>query len=186
MSDWITAIVESASAKRPPGRMTTRIVAIDGAGGAGKSSLAGRLADELGGVPIVHTDDFASRDNPLNWWPRLVEDVLEPLARNRAARYRCTIWDQAGTERWGEVSPAEFVILEGVSASRNAFRPYLTYSIWIDAPRELRLGRGLERDGEAARAQWLAWMAEEDAYISRERPRDNVDVILPGDRDLWM
>lgn len=185
MTAYLLRIIEGAKAKQPPSRMTTRVIAIDGAGGAGKSSLADRLADELGGVPIVRTDDFASWDNPLNWWPRLVEEVLKPLARNEAIRYRRSNWERKQQEKWGEVTPSGFVILEGVSASREAFRPFLTYSIWIETPRYLRLRRGLERDGDEARAQWEEWMAEEDDYVDRERPQDNVDLILPGDRDLW-
>lgn len=185
MSDYLVAIRDAAGARRPPGGMTTRVIAIDGPGGAGKSTLAGHLAIALGGAPIVHTDDFASWDNALDWWPRLLEDVLEPLARNRIARYRCTNWEHPEHERWGEVAPSRFVVLEGVSASREAFRPYLTYSVWVATPRDVRLRRGLERDGDEARAQWEAWMAEEDGYVSRERPREHVDVILPGDRGLW-
>jgi uridine kinase len=87
--------------------------------------------------------------------------------------------------RSGAVVPAEFVILEGVTASREAFRPFLTYSVWIETPRELRLSRGLERDGEEARAQWEKWMTEEDDYLRRERPQDHADLVLPGDQDLW-
>ncbi|MEO5575838.1 MAG: uridine kinase [Gaiellaceae bacterium] len=186
MSDCLTKIIEAAGAKQPPKRMTTRIIAIDGAGGSGKSSLADRLADEWGGVPIVHTDDFASWDNPLDWWPRLIEDVLEPLLRGaKSIRYRRSVWDSAQPELWGEFPASEFLILEGVSASREAFRPFLTYSIWIETPRELRLRRGLERDGLEARTQWEEWMAEEDDYVRRERPQQHVDLVLPGDRDLW-
>ena len=72
--------------------MTTKIVAIDGPGGAGKSTVAKRLAEELGGAPIVETDDFASWTDPLDWWPRLISDVLEPLARNEPSRYRRSNW----------------------------------------------------------------------------------------------
>lgn len=186
MSDYLTTIVEGANAKQPPSGMTTRVIAVDGAGGAGKSSLADCLAAELGGVPIVHTDDFASWDNPLNWWPRLVEDVLEPLARRATAiRYRRSNWGPNHQELWEELTPARFVVLEGVSASREAFRPFLTYSIWVETPRNLRLRRGLERDGEEARAQWEEWMAAEDDYVRREQPQEHADLVLPGDRDLW-
>ncbi len=185
MRDYLAAILAGANAKQPPGGMTSRVIAIDGLGGAGKSSLAERLAAELGGAPIVHTDDFASWDNPRDWWPRFVEEVLEPLARNETAHYRCTNWGPEDEERWGDVAPSRFVIIEGVSTSREAFRPFLTYAVWIETPRDLRLSRGLARDGDEARAQWELWMAEEDAYVTRGRPRDNVDLILPGDRDLW-
>ena len=165
--------------------MATKIIAIDGHGGAGKSALAARLAEELEGAQVLHTDDFASWDNPVDWWPRLVEEVLEPLSRNEAARYGRTDWGNANRVEWGEVTPAEFVILEGVTASREAFRRFLTYSIWIETPADVRLRRGLERDGEQARAQWEQWMAEEDGYVRREKPQERVDRVLRGDQNLW-
>jgi uridine kinase len=83
------------------------------------------------------------------------------------------------------IEPTGIVILEGVTASRQAFQPYLSYSIWIETPRDLRLRRGLERDGEDARAQWERWMEAEDRYIETERPAERADIVLAGDRDLW-
>ena len=83
------------------------------------------------------------------------------------------------------VEPADFVLLEGVGASREAFRPFLAFSIWVETPRELRLRRGLARDGAEARPRWDRWMAEEDAYIELERPAEHAGVVLPGDADLW-
>ena len=172
--------IRGIHSKPAPKRMAVKVIAVDGPGAAGKTVLAERLAVELGGAQIVHTDDFASWDNPLNWWPELIEQALEPLASGRPARYKPTSW--GGEEREQLViQPAEFVILEGVSSSREAFRPYLTYSIWIETPRDLRLERGLERDGEQARAQWEKWMAAEDEYIEREKPHEHADVVFPGD-----
>jgi uridine kinase len=177
-------VVEAVRAAPPPGGMTTKIVAVDGPGGAGKSTLAVRLAEELGDVQVLHTDDFASWENPFDWWRRAIDEALEPLSRNEPARFRRTDWEQEGRVRWRHVDPAEYLVLEGVSASRDAFQPFLTYSIWVETPRELRLARGLERDGEEARPQWERWMADEDAYVERERPRERADVIVRGDADL--
>jgi uridine kinase len=138
----------------------------------------------LDGAEIVHTDDFASWDNPLDWWPELIEQLLVPLSQNRTARFKRSRWTDA--ERgWAEVRPAAFVILEGVTASRKAFRPYLTYSIWVEAPPELRMRCGLERDGDDARAQWESWMAAEENYRATEYPRERADLVVRGDRDLW-
>ena len=170
--------MRAVRARRPPARISIRIVAIDGAGGAGKSTLAVQLAEALGNAPIVHTDDFASWEDPIDWWPRLLEEVLEPLAQDETARFRRSSWGREEDESWAEVAPADFVILEGVSASREAFRPFLTYSIWVEAPAEVRLERGLERDGEPARAQWEEWMAQEDRYVERERPHQLADLVL--------
>jgi uridine kinase len=169
-----------AAAELPAG-MTTRIVAVDGPGGAGKSTLAARLAESLGGAAIVQTDDFASWDEPIDWWPRLIADVLEPLARNEPASYRRTDWSGASLELWGEVEPGGLVLLEGVTASREAFQPYLAFSIWVETDRATRLARGLDRDGEAAREQWERWMAEEDGYIRREQPAERADAVVQGE-----
>jgi len=185
MTDVLSRIIDDVRAKTPPRGMTTRIIAIDGPGGSGKTTLADRLSRELAGAPILHTDDFASWENPINWWPRVIAEALEPLARNELARFRRSEWEQKQQEQWSEVAPSEFVILEGVTASRDAFRPFLTYSIWIETPRDLRLRRGIERDGEELRAQWEEWMAEEDQYVARAKPHENVDLVLRGDKDLW-
>ncbi len=185
LAELLDRIVREVRVRRPPGGMATRIVAIDGPGGSGKSSFARHVADAFGGMPIVQTDDFASWDNPLDWWPELLERVLVPLSRGETVRFERSSW---GPETGGElviVEPTDVLILEGVSAMRDAFMPYLTYSIWVDAPAELRLRRGLDRDGPAALEQWQAWMAEEDDYRSRERPDERADLVIRGDRDLW-
>ena len=176
--------VKGIRAKSAPKGIAVKLVAIDGPGGAGKSSLARRLAAELGGAPILQTDDFASWENPIDWWPEMIELALEPLADGKPAHFKPTDWGGDGKDEV-TIEPAELVILEGVSASRKEFRPYLTYTIWVDAPAELRLERGLERDGEPARAQWEKWMAEEDDFFRREKLREKADLILRGDQDLW-
>lgn len=162
--------------------MRTRVIAIDGPGGAGKSSLAHYLAHELD-APIVHTDDFASWDNPLEWWPQLIEKVLRPIAAGQSARYGPTSWGGPANPQV-VIEPCNFVLLEGVSASREAFRPFLAFSIWVETPRNVRLRRGLLRDGEQARADWDRWMAEEDAYVELEQPAARADLVLRGDVDL--
>ena len=152
---------------------------MDGHGGSGKTTFAERLAAALGGVPVAHTDDFASWDDPLDWWPRCIRDLLQPLADGIPARYPVTAW--GGRPRPPvEIAPAETVVLEGVTASREAFRPYLAFTIWIDTPREECLRRGLERDGEQSRPLWERWLASEDAYIARERPHERADLVLSG------
>jgi len=195
-AEFLPDAVEAIRAKRTPAGVAAKIIAVDGHGGAGKTTFAKRLAAELGGAPILQTDDFASWENPLNWWPDLLEKALKPLAAGKPAHFTPTNW--GGPEKEPLViQPVDFIILEGVSASRETFRPYLTYSIWIDAPRDVRLSRGLARDLEVrvsqglepnddeARANWERWMAEEDDYIAREKPQEHADQIIPGDQELW-
>jgi uridine kinase len=183
MSDLESLVTAVKDAPAPDG-VKTRIIGIDGAGGAGKTALAGWLAKELSTTAIVHTDDFASWENPINWWPALIEQALKPLASGRVARYQPTTWGEE--ERTAIViEPGGSVLLEGVTATRRAFRPYLAYTIWIETDRSLRLQRGIERDGEDSRAQWERWMQEEHEYIEAEQPAKNADLVLRGDEDLW-
>jgi uridine kinase len=174
------AIVELAHSATPPPGMRCKVIAIDGCGGAGKSVLAERVSELLGGAPIVHTDDFASWENPVDWWPRLLEQVLSPLAANRPARYQAYDWETRRLTEWHEIAPGEFLVLDGVSASRHAFREHLALTVWVQTPRAERLRRGLARDGQHARDQWLGWMAEEDAYVQRGRPDLNADLVVSG------
>ena len=174
------SIIQAIQTAQTPNGMTTKIIAIDGPGGAGKSSFAEQLSQKLGNAPILHTDDFASWENPLNWWPRLLGQVLEPLSHNETARYQRYDWGTKRMAEWHEIHPAEYLILEGVSSSREAFRPYIALSIWIETPRQERLRRGLERDGETARTQWEGWMSREDEYIEREHPEQKADLVING------
>jgi uridine kinase len=175
----LAGIVAGARRSNAPRGVTTRIVAVDGGGGAGKSTIAALLASELG-CEVVHTDDFASWDEPLEWWPRLLAEVLEPLSRNEAASFEAARWEPDAPPRRIDISPAPFLVLEGVSACREAFRPFLAYTVWVETPADERLRRGLERDGEHARAQWEDWMREEEDYRLRERPDVYANAVVTG------
>ena len=159
---------------------SVRVVAVDGPGGAGKSLFAARLARALGDAAVIHTDDFASWENPHNWWPRLEEQVLGPLERGEAVRYQRYDWNRHELGEWHDVPVSDVVIVEGVSSSRSDVKDRLTMAIWIESPREVRLARGLERDGEAMRLAWDKWMAEEDAFFERDGTRERADVIVDG------
>ncbi|GCE29558.1 hypothetical protein KDA_50420 [Dictyobacter alpinus] len=108
--------------------------------------------------------------------------MLELLSLNETARYQRYDWGTKHLEEWHELQPTEYLLLEGVSSSREAFRPYLTFAIWIETPRQERVLRDLERDGETARRQWEEWIASEDEYIEREHPEQKVDLVINGTR----
>lgn len=157
-----------------------RLVAIDGPGGAGKSTFASRLAGALDGAPIVHTDDFASAEKPIDWWPRLLKQVIEPLAAGKSARYQRYDWATESLAGWIELEPVPVVIIEGVTAARKQWRHHLSFIIWIETPRPERLKRGLERDGAGALGDWEAWGAAEDTHYSHDPTRRHADVIVDG------
>jgi uridine kinase len=177
----IDSTVSLAALADPPSGMSCKVVAIDGPGGAGKSTLAARVARRLGDAPVIHTDDLASWEHPLDWWPTLLEQVLLPLSRQLPARYQRYDWDRQQLAEWHEVPNAEYLIIEGVTASRREFRPYLAVTVWVSTAREECLRRGLARDGQHALTAWRKWQAAEDGYIESEHPDRTSDLVVSGE-----
>ncbi|MFC8384945.1 uridine kinase [Nocardia sp. NPDC057272] len=173
--DDLAALVERTT----PRLGSTKLVAVDGPGGAGKSTLAAQLAAACTAT-LLHTDDFASWDNQFDWWPQLEQQVLSPIALGRAGRYQRYDWDTKTLAEWRDVAPPAVLILEGVSAGRASVRERLSLLVWVQTPPAVRLARGLDRDGDGALSQWQRWMAEEDVHFAADRTQQHADVIISG------
>jgi len=177
----VERVVALIRAAPPPPGMRCRVLAIDGPGGAGKSTIAIAVARALGDAPVLHTDDFAAWDDPLDWHQRLLDQVLAPLSRGAPARYQRYDWDSRKLAEWHELDPRELLIIEGVGASQRALAPYLSACVWVWTSRAERLRRGLRRDGQQALALWQDWMRAEDDYIATQRPDRSADLVVRGD-----
>jgi uridine kinase len=164
-----------------PNNFPIKIIAIDGHGGAGKSTAAEKLAKELN-AEILHTDDFASWNKPVDWWTRIIDEVFEPIQHGvKTLNYkRGNWWPDHRPTPIKDQAVTPIMVLEGVSSARKEFRPYLTYTIWVETPRELCLKRGLERDGQDKLELWRKWFAQEDEYIARDQPRQYADLEVSG------
>jgi uridine kinase len=129
-------------------------------------------------------DDFVSWDNLAGWWPRLEEQVLSPLLAGQNVTYQQRDWtnDPRGHQlsAWRILPWRPVVILEGVTSSRQSIADRLTLAVWIDAPRSLRLQRGVARDGEDRRHTWTDWMQREDDFFAKDRTRRRADLLVDG------
>jgi uridine kinase len=67
-----------------------------------------------------------------------------------------------------------------VSSARSEWRQKLAFVIWIETPRDVRLQRAVERDGEDALEDWEIWMGEEDAHYGRDPTRQRSDLVIDG------
>ena len=157
-----------------------RLVAIDGPGGAGKSTLAARLSKLADDAPTVHTDDFASADNTIDWWPRLKNQVIDRLVNGESAHYQRYDWPSRSLAEWYIIPPSPMVIIEGVTAGRSEWSDHLSYLIWVETPRAERLRRGLERDGPGALTEWQSWMAGEDHHYANDPTRERANLVIDG------
>lgn len=152
----------------PPRAGLTRVVAIDGPAGSGKSVFAARLARILS-APVICLDDLTpSWTGPDREAALLVEQVLAPLSEGLPGRYHFFDWAQDRYTEWREVPATPALLVEGVGTGSRIVRPYLTYLVWVEAPSDLRLRRGLERDGLGHLAEWQRWREREDALFQRE------------------
>ena len=181
----LTALARARRANAPNG--STFLVAVDGPAGSGKTTLAAQIAPRLGDgsgghAQIVHMDDLYEgwEAGPDGGAARLAEWVLAPLAQHRSGRYRRFDWVAGEYAEWHQVPPAEFLVVEGCGSGARAIRSHPHLLLWVEAEADVRLRRGLARDGVAARSQWETWMDDEAAHFEREGTRERADVRLDG------
>jgi len=182
----------------------TRVVLIDGRAGAGKSTLANRLAVALGGEPsggagtflptaelaeddpvqIVHGDDLYEGWSGLATLDDiLLGGVLEPLAAGGTGSF--DMWDWAAGRRSFtiRVPQRRALIVEGVGVGLPRARELAVLTVWVEAPWEVRLARGVARDHRSYAdvvERWTAFEADEQRHHSRTASRENADVVIDG------
>ncbi len=174
----------------------TTLVGIDGPGGAGKSVLSASIARKDSRVSVVPIDDFyvpcdnrvGARDAVLTPWKnidvsRLLREVLQPLNAGNEGSYRRYDWGRDALAERRAIPAGGIVLVEGVYALIPPPKDYYHLKVWMDCPRELRLARGLARDGQDALAQWRdQWMPAEDRYAATQLPMDGADLLLDWQR----
>ncbi|NUS17577.1 MAG: hypothetical protein HOY69_40325 [Streptomyces sp.] len=173
----------AALALLPPSCGPVRLVAVDGHAGAGKTTLAGRLAAELDGAPVVHTDDLATHEEPFGWAERLGEEVVGPFTAGRPARHRVYDWTARRFAAERTVPAAPVVLVEGVGTGRRALRPHLALTLWLEVDRPTARRRGLRRDGPELEHFWTGWSAAEDRHFAADPTRPYADLLVHQTED---
>ena len=72
------------------------------------------------------------------------------------------------------------LVVEGCGSSPRALDPWTTLRLWVEAPADLRLARGLARDGTGLEPEWRRWLDTEAAVFAREGTRARADLRLDG------
>lgn len=165
------------------------VVAVDGRGASGKSTLTAALAEHLPGAAVVHTDDLAWHEPMFGWGHLLRDHVLAPLHRGEEVRLRPPAWAARGREG-AIVVPvgSRFVLVEGTGAAQRSSADLLDAVLWVQADFVEAERRGIARDvghgmnGDAAQSEafWHEWMAHEIRFFADDRPWERADLVVAG------
>jgi uridine kinase len=174
------AMLGAALRQAPARAGRTRVLAIDGRSGSGKTSLAQELRAGLG-APVVSLEDlYGGWDGLENGIDLLVCEVLKPLAAGRTAWVPHYDWV---ARTWAEpvaLDPPESLIVEGAGAGARRAAVYESLLVWLEAPLSVRKKRALDRDGETFAPHWERWAAREEAMLARERTPERAHVVIDG------
>jgi uridine kinase len=166
---------------RPPTLGPGRLVCVDGPAGSGKTTLAGAVADVVPGSVVVHCDELLQGWGGMSGLASTVEKLLAPLAAGRSSAWRRWDWLADGWAETHPVEPGGLLVLEGVGSWSPAIADVVGFLVWVEAASELRLARGIERDGEAMRPHWMRWRIEEDQMFERFGTRSHADLVVVTD-----
>lgn len=167
----------------PPTLGAGRLLCVDGPSGSGKTTFARavrRAVPEGTSVRVVHLDAlYPGWDGLAEGVERVARDLLAPLATGRPGGYRRHDWHQGRDAEWVAVQPVDLLVLDGVGAGGDASAsPWVTLLVWVEAARDVRTGRALERDGLATEGLLRAWWRQEDAWFAEHGTRDRADLLL--------
>ncbi|HWG14764.1 MAG TPA: phosphoribulokinase [Streptosporangiaceae bacterium] len=157
----------------------TRLVAVDGRSGSGKTWLAGQFAARLG-APVIYLEDLYPGWDGLPRTDGVLADwVTGPLGRGQPARWRRFDWESMSYAEWHTTEPADVIILEGCGSVRARLAAAYAARIWVEAPAATRRRRLRARpDWAAYEPHARQWAELEDELYRTEQTSRHCDIVV--------
>ncbi len=174
------ALVLDLVRSRPATLGRGRLVSIDGPAGAGKTTLADEVAALAPGAVVIHMDDLYEGWDGLPEVGRQMAGLLRPLADRLPGSYRRYDWHAGAFAETVTVEPTDLLVLEGVGSGCRMHDDLIGVLVWVDAPYDLRMRRGIDRDGEDFAPHWQAWAEAEQVVFAHHRTRQRADLVIDG------
>lgn len=163
------------------------IIAVEGFGGAGKSTFATNLKRALGDASVIEIDDFFLKDVKSDATKsnfdrkRLTKQVLAPARSGQPIVYQKLEWDTNTLSKPLKVLAVSYLIIEGVSSFHPDIANYMDYKIWVEASKEVARQRMIERDkalGDDHGELWDHWTETYQAYKDLYQPETAADFVF--------
>ena len=178
------------------------ILGIDGLGGAGKTTVAREIQQQVVGSVLLHIDDFihprhVRYDNEIEPWEAyywkqwrydyLVDSILQPMKSGLPIDKYIQIYNKEKDvyeETRFTISPGNLLIVEGVFLQREELREYFDQIIYVHAEKETRLQRVLTRDSYIGNRDAIVKKYEERYFPAEERyvadchPKKHADLVI--------
>jgi uridine kinase len=166
----------------PPSVGTTRLIAVDGRSGSGKTTIGDRLAAELN-APILHLDELYEGWQGLPGVADLLHEwIARPLLEGRPARWRPYHWDDGTRGEWRTIKPSPVLVLEGCGAGSPPVRDHLALLIWVEVADDVREERLRARpDWDDYLKHYRSWADAESELLQRDHTPGHADVVVHND-----
>lgn len=173
--------VEDVLAAVQRAAVTRTLICIDGPAGAGKTTLAARVASVLPDSFIVHMDDlYKGWQSPLSsdLFQRVVDDITRPFLAGQVLTYATWNWTAgAWNESTRRPSP-QHLIVEGVGACARQLRAQATLSIYVDFDDKRGIERVNARDGMVSEPHMSQWLTHQRAHFASDNTRSECDLVV--------
>lgn len=171
-------LVVELALSRPPLLAGRRLVCVDGPAGSGKTTLAAALEGLLPHAVVVHTDELLAGWDGLDGLPATLATMLTEMADGAPGAYRRYDWVAGSWAETVTLPPHETLVLEGVGSASLPGRHLSSAVVWVEAPHDLRMRRGIERDGDDFAPYWERWALQEAALHEQHATRGSADVLV--------
>jgi len=164
------------------------LIAIDGNCAAGKTTLAGFLAENLD-CNVFHMDDFFLRPEQRTEeryaeiggnvdYERFQEEVLLPLKAGYAFSYRSFDCKTFTLSEPVAVTPKRLNVIEGSYSQHPHFGDVYDLKILLTVTPELQRMRILQRPAHLHEQFFTRWIPMENRYLEGFRIGENCDLIF--------